>query len=878
MDDMAEKAAAAGAQSRLTGLDSAEVLESRAQHGWNELPAAKRAGPVRVFLRQFSNFLVLILIAAGIIAFALQEYADALAIALVIGLNGVLGFIQEWRAETALEALRSMLSPQALVVRNGREQVIAARELVPGDLVILDTGARIPADAELREAAGLRVDESALTGESVPVTKAPGAEDGTVYAGTIVVAGRALGEVTGTGAATAFGKIAALTGSVGLKKTNLQVQLGRLARQLGFAALAVAAAILALGLYMGRGTAEMFMTALSLSVAMVPEGLPAVVTITLALGAAAMVRQRALARRLQAVETLGAASVICTDKTGTLTENKMTVTSLWTLDRSYQVTGTGYDPAGHIAFDGSVIGARDDAVLGAILQASLTCTHARLNREGEHWQMTGAPTEGALVTLAYKGWADLPDPDDTLEEIPFSSDRKRMSVLVRGGEGGERRIFTKGAPEQVLAVCSHVMTQAGPRALDAAVLQAITGAYEAMAEEGLRVIALATRATEAQAIAEEDMVFLGLAGLIDPPRPEVRAAIAAARSAGIRIIMITGDSPLTAQAIAAKLVLPAAETVTGAALEEMPEEELSALLRKQVLFARTRPAHKMRIVKALQALHQVVAMTGDGVNDAPALKQADIGVSMGLRGTDVAKDASDLVLLDDNFATIVSAIGEGRRQFGNVRKFVRYLLSSNAGEVIALMLNILIGGPLIFLATQILWMNLVTDGVTAVALGLEKGEPDQMEHPPRQKNTPIVGRGGLLAILGLGIYTGLASLWLFLHLLPAGEDLARTAAFTAMVVFEKASVFAFRSLHLPCWRIGLWSNPFLLAALTVTLAAQAAAVYWPPLQLLLHTVPLGSGEWALIGLLVLPILLVPELAKTLLLLRRRPGRAQPAAA
>lgn len=875
---MTEKTIAAPAHPRLTGLGPQEVQAARAQHGWNELPAGKRVGPLRVFLRQFSNFLVLILIAAGIIAFALQEYADTLAIALVIGLNGVLGFVQEWRAETALQALRSMLSPQALVVRQGREQVIAARELVPGDLVILDTGARIPADAELREAAGLRVDESALTGESVPISKTPGAEDGTVYAGTIVVAGRALGEVTGTGAGTAFGKIAALTGSVGLKKTNLQVQLGRLARQLGLAALAIAAAILALGLTLGRGKAEMFMTALSLSVAMVPEGLPAVVTITLALGAAAMVRQHALARRLQAVETLGAASVICTDKTGTLTENKMTVTSLWTLDRRYEVTGTGYDPAGHIAFDGAVIGARDDAVLAAILRASLTCTHASLTREGEHWQMTGAPTEGALVTLAYKGWADLPDPDDMLEEIPFSSDRKRMSVLVRDGDGAERQIFTKGAPEQVLAICTQVMSQDGPRPLDAEARQAITEAYEAMAGEGLRVIALATRATEAQAIAEEDLIFLGLAGLIDPPRPEVRAAIAAARSAGIRVIMITGDSPLTAQAIAAGLGLPAAETVTGAALEEMPEEDLSALLQRELLFARTRPAHKMRIVKALQAQHQVVAMTGDGVNDAPALKQADIGVSMGLRGTDVAKDASDLVLLDDNFATIVSAISEGRRQFGNVRKFVRYLLSSNAGEVIALMLNILIGGPLIFLATQILWMNLVTDGVTAVALGLEKGEPDQMEHPPRRKNTPIVGRGGLMAIIGLGIYTGLASLWLFLHLLPMGEDLARTAAFTAMVVFEKASVFAFRSLHLPCWRIGLWSNPFLLAALTVTLAAQGAAVYWPPLQILLHTVPLGAGEWALIGLLVLPIILVPELAKSLLLLRRGPGSTRPAAA
>ncbi|WP_315901086.1 HAD-IC family P-type ATPase [Leisingera daeponensis] len=464
-----------------------------------------------------------------------------------------------------------------------------------------------------------------------------------------------------------------------------------------------------------------------------------------------------------------------------------------------------------------------------------------------------------------------------LAEIPFSSERKRMSVLAQGGSGA--KVYSKGAPEQVLSICTQVMTQDGPRSLGGEDAAAITEAYEAMAAEGLRVIGLAVGAAQGGEIREEDMTFLGLAGLIDPPRPEVRAAIGAARSAGIRVIMITGDSPLTAEAIVGQLGLPAGKTLTGDALEALEDAELDQLLQQDVLFARTRPSHKMRIVSALQGQHQIVAITGDGVNDAPALKQADIGVSMGVRGTDVAKDASDLVLLDDNFATIVRAIGEGRRQFGNVRKFVRYLLSSNAGEVIALLINILIGGPLIFLATQILWMNLVTDGMTAVALGLEKGEPDQMEHPPRRKDTPIVGWGGLLTILALGLYTGLASLWLFLHLLDGNEDLARTAAFTAMVVFEKASVFAFRSLHLPCWRIGFFSNPLLLAALAVTIGAQAAAVYWPPLQVLLHTVPLQWEQWGLICLLVLPILLVPEALKTLryLAARRRQGRAAVAA-
>ncbi|KAE9624731.1 cation-translocating P-type ATPase [Parasedimentitalea maritima] len=841
------------------GLTHREVEAARAKHGWNELPATKRIGPARVFFRQFKNFLVLILIVAGFIAFTLGEYTDTLAIALVIALNGILGFVQEWRAETALESLRNMLSPMARVIRGGCEQSIEARSLVPGDLIVLETGARIPADATLQQAAELRVDESALTGESAPVGKTVGTEASVVFAGTSVVLGRGLATVVAIGANTSFGEIASLTGSVGLKETNLQVQLGRLARQLGSATLAIAVAVLCLGLVMGRDTGEMVMTGLSLSVAMVPEGLPAVVTITLALGAAAMVRQNALARRLQAVETLGAASVICTDKTGTLTENKMTVTRVWTMDRTYQVTG--YDPTGHIVHDGSVVRATQDAVLTQLLKTGLTCTHARLHREAEKWIMTGAPTEGALVTLAYKGWAEIPAPSPIVAEIPFSSERKRMSVLVRGD--AEDVVYCKGAPEQVLTICTRVMTQDGLRDLGAEESQAITAAYEAMARDGLRVIALALKTTKDEELQEEEMTFLGLAGLIDPPRPEVKPAISAALRAGIRVIMITGDSPLTANAIASQLSLPAAKMVSGEELDLMEDGQLTRVLHDDVLFARTQPVHKMRIVSTLQAQHQIVAMTGDGVNDAPALKRADIGISMGIRGTDVAKGASDLVLLDDNFTTIVSAIGEGRRQFDNVRKFVHYLLSSNAGEVIALLINILIGGPLIFLATQILWMNLVTDGVTAVALGLEKSEPDQMAHPPRKKNAAILGIRGIITILAFGLYTGLASLWVFLHLLPVDEDLARTTAFTAMVLFEKASVFAFRSLHLPCWRIGIFSNPFLLIALVVTIAAQLAAVYWSPLQILLHTAPLHSAQWMLIGILVLPILLVPEALKTL---------------
>ncbi len=843
------------------GLTRQQAEALRVEHGWNELPKQKPVSPVAIFLRQFTSFLVVILICAALIAYFLGERIDALAIALVVLLNGLLGYVQERRAETALDALRNMLSPQAIALRDGRKTSLEARELVPGDIIFLEAGDKVPADAKPLAALNLQVDESILTGESVPVGKDMADADVMLYAGTSAVTGRSEARIVTTGSNTALGKIAKLTGSVDPKKTDLQVQLGLLAKQLGGGAFAIAGLILALGLYLGRAPVEMFMTALSLSVAIVPEGLPAVVTITLALGAAAMARQNALARRLQAVETLGAASVICTDKTGTLTENKMTVTEIWTPTGRYDVTGVGYDPTGHIHRDGRRLRAKDDPALAALLQTAISCSHARLYREGAEWNMIGAPTEGALVVLAYKGWTDIPDPNDILDEIPFSSDRKRMSVLARIPSG--LRLLTKGAPEQVLSVCSSMQDAGGRRQMQRQDYRDIRTAYEQMAARGLRVIALAMREATQGDTTEADLTFLGLVGLIDPPRVEVKAAIAAAQAAGIKVIMITGDSAVTAQAIADQLAISTTRAVTGDELDRLDEEALKTLLDQGVLFARTKPADKLRIVAALQDRHQIVAMTGDGVNDAPALKQADIGISMGQRGTDVAKDASDLVLLDDNFATIVNAIREGRRQFDNVRKFVRYLLSSNAGEVVAILANIFMGGPLIFLATQILWMNLVTDGVTAVALGLEKSEAGQMRDPPRPKSAPILGLRGMAVIVMFGLYTGLASLWIFVTLLPMGTDLARTAAFTGMVVFEKISVFAFRSLRQPCWRIGWLSNPLLLGALAITLSAQVAAVYWPPLQALLHTVPLGPDQWAMIGILALPLVVVPEVIKSI---------------
>ncbi|WP_299647895.1 cation-transporting P-type ATPase [uncultured Tateyamaria sp.] len=849
------------------GLTSDQIDALRQIHGWNELPRQKPPGWPTVLLRQFTSMLVLILAAAALIALALGEQIDALAIALVLLLNAALGFGQEWRAETALDALRSMLTPHAIAVRDGREVDILARELVPGDVVIISPGAAVPADLHILSGTELRADESVLTGESVPVDKTEGGDDetGQLFAGTALVEGRALGVVEQIGHNTRFGHIAKLTGTVGEKKTNLQMRLGQLAQQIGIAAIAVAAIIVGIGLIAGRPLFEMFMTGLSLAVAMVPEGLPAVVTITLAIGASAMARKKALARRLQAVETLGAASVICTDKTGTLTENQMTATHVWTVDRSYDVTGEGYDPTGHIETDGVPVRAVHDAVLADILKASLTCTHASLQNEDGHWHMIGAPTEGALVTLAFKGWAPPVAQGSLISETPFTSERKRMSVLAR--DGNDVRLFVKGAPEVVQARCTHIMTQSGPRQLAPADAALITQAYQSMAQDGLRVLSLALRDAGQHDTEEARLTFLGLVGMIDPPRAEIRPALRLARAAGIRVIMITGDGAITAAAIANQIGLGKPDLIEGRDIDAMDAETLAARLRGDVLFARTRPEHKLRIVKALQANGQIVAMTGDGVNDAPALKQANIGVAMGVRGTEVSKSAADLILLDDDFSTIVNAIGEGRRQFDNVRKFVRYLLSSNAGEVFAIMVNLMIGGPLIFLATQILWMNLITDSVTAVALGLEKEEPDQMQRPPRKPNEAILGRSGFALIAVFGIYTASASLWVFYTFMPLGVDLARTAAFTAMLIFEKVSVFAFRSLHRPVSAIGWFSNPVLVLAFSVSVGLQVLAVYWPPLQHLLRTVPLSPGHWWTICLLAAPLIILPELIKGIVMWR-----------
>ncbi len=869
------------------GLSATEAARRLAEYGPNLLQVAARDRWYQVLARQFLDVLIAILVVAAVISAAIGEIGDAMTIAMIIVLNGILGFVQEWKAEKALEALANMLAPKCTVLRDGREQEIDARELVPGDVVLLEIGDRVPADLRLVETVNLKADESALTGESVSVHKdtVPTVPDAPlasrrsmVWMGTSITNGRARGVVVATGMATAFGRIAELTQSIDNERTPLQRKLAVLGKQLGVMSIAISVLVAAAGWLLGKPLLEMFLTGVSLAVAVVPEGLPAVVTITLALGVRAMVRRRALLRRLQAAEALGAATVICTDKTGTLTQNQMTVRRIWLAAGEVQVTGTGYDPAGHFEVGGQKLDYHQRSDLLALLETGLVCNHARVEKDDRGWHQAGEPTEAALVVAAYKAWLSPSAEDKAVTEFSFNSIRKRMTVIEQRAEG--RIAFVKGAPEILLERCTKILDGDTERPLTDEDRRVFAAACTSMAENGLRTLALARRRLPANIALDEDAVesgltLLGAVGIIDPPRPEVAQAVATAGEAGIRVVMITGDAPATALAIARRIGMPAQQAVTGQHLETLDDASLTRLLAGDVVFARTTPEHKLRIVSLLQHGGGIVAMTGDGVNDAPALKKADIGIAMGLRGTDVAKGAADMVLTDDNFASIIGAVEEGRRQYDNIQKFVRYLLSSNTGEVIAIFVNILLGGPLILLPVQILWMNLVTDGMTAVALGLEPVEKGVMKRPPRALHEPVLDRAGMLMIILLGGYIGASTLWLFHYYLADGHmqalAVAQTVAFTGIILLEKMNVFNFRSLQAPMPVIGVFTNPWVIGAWAVTVGLQVCAVYVPFLQQALHTVPLGWRDWGMIFVLALPVFVVTELYKWLLWFRQGRG-------
>lgn len=859
------------------GLDEAEAARRLAEVGPNVLAADQGPAWPQILVRQFQNVLILVLALGAVLSFAVGEIADAMAIVAIVILNGVLGFVQEWRAERALQALKRMLSQRARVLRNGRDCEVDAEKLAPGDVVLLSNGDIVPADLRLVSVVNLATNEAALTGESGSVRKAsapvpaeaPLSERSSVaWMGSSVTNGRAAGIVVATGPSTEFGRIAKLAAEAEREPTPLQKQLGVLGRQLGVLAVLIAAGIGLVGWLHGREPMEMALTAISLAVAIVPEGLPAVVTITLAVGAGAMTRHRALLRRLQAAETLGASSVICTDKTGTLTKNEMTATTIWLPAGEVLVDGVGYEAVGEFVADGEVVNMVRRPDLFALLETGLLCNHAYVFQEAGEWRRWGEPTEAALAAAAAKAGLIRDDEFSALAEFSFNAERKRMAVVARDGDQIVSHV--KGAPEVILERSVRIRDGETVRDMTPDDRRRIIDAYRKMAESGLRTLALARREIEdLEALTEEKaetgLVFLGVVGIIDPPRPETRAAVSLARQAGIKVIMITGDSALTAGAVAKLVGISSDSVLTGREIAELSDADLRRAIARDVIFARTTPEDKMRIVRLLQEDGHVVAMTGDGVNDAPALKRADVGIAMGLRGADVAKAAADVVLTDDNFSSIVGAVEEGRRQYDNIRKFVRYLLSSNVGEVIAIFLNIVLGGPLILIPVQILWMNLVTDGVTALALGLEPAEKDVMTRPPRKPQERLLDREGFVMIAGLGGYIGLAALFMFQTYLGSGDPdavmRAQTVAFTGLIIFEKFNVFNFRSLRAPFWRTNFFSNPSLLVAVAGMLALQALAVYTPPLQTLLHLVPLRWSDWLVMFGLAAPVIIVAEIGK-----------------
>ncbi|MDV2480694.1 HAD-IC family P-type ATPase [Methanoculleus sp. Wushi-C6] len=864
------------------GLSEEEAAGRLQRYGENVLRAEERETRLQVFLRQFKSVLIVILIVAAAISFFVGEPLDAAAILAIVFLNALLGFSQEWRAGEAIEALKKMLVQRAAVVRGGERQEIDASALVPGDLVLLEMGEQVPADLFIVEGTSLEVDEAPLTGESSPVDKAEGTlragtalaeRSNMAFAGTMVVNGHGLGFVVATGMQTEFGRIAGLSQRVGDETTPLARQMDRLGRDLGLIALGIAILAVAVGILQERGLLEMFLVGVSLAVAVIPEGLPAVVTLTLAVGIKSMMRRNCLIRHLPASETLGAVSVICTDKTGTLTRNEMTVVRVRTPDTEAEVTGAGYIPEGEFLVEEKPVDPLADRGLRRFLRTVLLCNHATLSPGEEGWRVFGTPTEGALVVAAAKAGLSREGMPEAAQEFSFNSTRKRMTVIYR--EDGGDVAYVKGAPEVLLARSSRLIAAGSAVVLTTGRREAILHEIEEYASRGLRVIGAACRPLPpgiertAEAV-EDDLTFLGFAGIVDSPRPEAAEAIRLCRSAGIDVVMITGDNPLTACAVAHDLGLASEGALTGTDLEAMADDEIARRLRRTKVLSRVTAEHKLRVIDILSREGAVVAMTGDGVNDAPALKKASIGIAMGIKGTDAARESSDMVLVDDNFASIVAGVEEGRREYDNIARFTRYLLSSNVGELVAIVGGLLLGLPLILIPVQILWINLVTDGVTALALGLEPAERDIMQRRPRDPEEAILTRNAYLVILILGAWLGILTLYAFSGIYETDLDRARTMAFTGLIVFELYNVLNFRSFRFPLHRIGFFSNPALVLAILGSLVLQALVVYVPVFNAFLGTAPLTLADWGLLALLGLPVLLAGEAYK-ILLLRVRGG-------
>jgi Ca2+-transporting ATPase len=861
-------------ESTPAGLTGAEAVRRLAEHGPNELLAAHRISPWEILFQQFKNVLIVILLVATALSAFLGHGIEAVAITVIVLFAVLLGFAQEYRAERAIEALRRMAAPTATVLRDGEEVEIPARDLVPGDIILLHAGDKIPADARLIEAVNLQIEEAALTGESVPVEKqaamlaggqAPlGDRKNIAYSGTTASYGRGRAVVVATGMSTEFGKIAQMLQTVETSKTPLQENLDRVGHMLARVAFAVVAVIVALGLFRGQPVIEMLIFGIALAVAVVPEALPAVVTISLALGVQRLVKRNALMRRLPAVETLGSTSVICSDKTGTLTKDEMTVRRIFAAGRTYDVTGEGYEPRGLFSYAGAPVEPPSQLTLLLRAAALDSDSHIVYSESEGRWHVKGDPTEGALVVAAAKAGlkkADLESQFPRVNEIPFTSETKRMTTLHSGPEG--MVAYSKGAPETILSSCVRQLTAEGEAELDAAGREAILEAARQMAGQALRVIAVSSKAGAAIENAEHQMTFLGLAGMIDPPRPEAKAAIHTCELAGIKPVMITGDHPLTAKAVARELgLLKTDRVVSGAELEAMGESEFEGQVEDIEVYARVSPAHKLRVVTALQKMGHIVAMTGDGVNDAPALKKADIGIAMGITGTDVTKEAAAMTLTDDNFASIVAAVEEGRHIFGNIKKYLMYLLSSNIGEIVLMAAAMLFGMPLPLSAVQILYVNLATDGLPALALAVDPPEPDLMRRQPRKPRTGIFTRPVVILMTVGGLWSAAVNLGLFAWALNSGRGVkeAMTMTFVSLVLIQFFKAYNFRSDRHSVL-IRPFANGWLNWAILWESALLALVVYLPVLHKPFGTFALTLIDWVIVALVALTITPVLELAK-----------------
>ncbi|BBB93017.1 MAG TPA: calcium-translocating P-type ATPase, SERCA-type [Methylomusa anaerophila] len=864
------------------GLSSAAVKNRLSKFGYNEIAEKSKEPWWKRFLSQFQDFMVLILLAATLISGFLGEYADAITILAIVLLNALLGFFQEYRAEQSLNALKKLSAPTARVIRNGIIQQIPARELVPGDILVLEAGDKLAADGRLLSVHNLEVEEAALTGESLPVRKvadkkfsenAPlGDRKNMIFAGTSICRGRGKAVVCATGMSTEVGHIANMIQAAAVEPTPLEKRLEHLGRWLVWGCLAICMIVVITGIMKGESLFLMCMTGISLAVAAIPEGLPAIVTVALALGVQRMIRQHAIIRKLPAVETLGCTTVICSDKTGTLTQNAMTVRQVFAGNDIFEVTGLGYDIKGSFLLNNQPVSANKHPSLLQCLKIGALCNNSSLKQnnviisgtwrknEVSGLSVEGDPTEGAITVAAAKAavWRqDFEKNSDRVGEIPFESERRRMSVVYHDKDTDTHWLYAKGAPDTIIDLCRHCLTESGIIPLNQEIIKKISAVNESMAGKALRVLAVAYRPFDKNQVEllnenhENNLIFVGLLGMIDPPREEAKKSITLCLQAGIKTVMITGDHRDTAVAIARELQIYQEgkhKALTGHDLDTMSDKDLAAVVNEITVYARVSPAHKLRIVKALKRRGHIVAMTGDGVNDAPAIKEADIGVAMGLTGTDVSKEASAMILADDNFATIVAAVEEGRGIYDNIRKFIRYLLACNIGEVLTMFLAALSGLPMPLLPVQILWVNLVTDGLPAMALGVDPNDPHIMQRPPRHPKESVFSRGLIRKIISRGFQIGLSTLLVFsvVYYLKNDLPLARTAAFTTLVFCQLFHVFDCRSEILTIFELKFTTNKYLLGAVFFSTVMELAVIYVPSLRSIFSTVPLSLSDWTLV--------------------------------